>query len=257
MPSTAFRTRTHSPPTYAASVPIHLPKTVGFPPTPVTSTSRPPTTTEHQTLYAFETHAASCPSCHDPYTVHRQHRRLCDTGHALAQCVAEYVYSKRDGHLIYGTHEELVLVELPRGYDEVFSLLRAMERSLRHLRQAPIVTQSKVVLPKPALRVSHDRTYLIASRTPRRGPDVAAHVLNSPQTVNPPQVINPSQSINTATSRVVTTLAPRFMTATTTHTTSQRSDTASTPKYTTTTATPTGTYTTELREPKPYRSRRW
>ncbi|PZD29519.1 hypothetical protein A1F97_10317, partial [Pyrenophora tritici-repentis] len=93
-----------------------------------------------------------------PYEVHRNHERLCDVGHRLAQDVAQYIYQKADG-AIYSTTEEdnkVVRVEVPAGYVEVFSLLKAIERSLRHRSRKPFV--------------SMDRTYYVAPRTSSTSP---------------------------------------------------------------------------------------
>jgi len=166
MPSSSFRSQTRAHCSYAPA--MELPKMVGFTPNLITSVSRPATNNEHWTFYNFETHAARCDSCRDPYRVHRSKKRLCNTGHNLAHRVAECVYSKRDGREIYMSNareEQLILVELPHGYDNVHSLLRAMERSLRYQRQAPIVTKGIVVPPPPQL--SLDRTYYVAQRRPR------------------------------------------------------------------------------------------
>lgn len=127
-------------------------KAVGFPDgSPITSISRPLSETEAWTLYYFETHARTCPSCHDPHRVHRSHGRLCSSGHALAQDVALILYSKAEGIEAYavGDNDALVRVEIPRSYVEIKSLLRAMERSLRK-RQTPII--------------SYDRNYYVAPR---------------------------------------------------------------------------------------------
>lgn len=121
-------------------------------PAAISSYSRGPTANESWTLYNFEVHARSCPDCRNPYTVHRSHRRLCDTGHALAQSVATVVYS-RDGGVAYAVDGReagrAVRMEIP-GYTEVKSLMRAMERSLRHRRTEPIVSldQNYYVAPR-------------------------------------------------------------------------------------------------------------
>ncbi|KAK4996146.1 hypothetical protein LTR66_004172 [Elasticomyces elasticus] len=129
------------------------PRAVRFPSSSsvVTSVSRPPSTVEAWSMYHFEIHARSCPSCFDPYEVHRTGRRLCDEGHGLAQDVAIHVYYK-DGNVYSATDDKyrVVRVELPTGYGQVRGLLRAMERKLRYQAPSPII--------------SHDRTYYIPSR---------------------------------------------------------------------------------------------
>jgi len=98
-------------------------------------------------------HARKCVYCHNPYEVHRNHEQLCDLGHRLAQEVTRYIYNKADGNT-YSTVEEdnkLVRIELPSGYVEVSSLLKAIERSLRHRTRRPFV--------------SMDRSYYVAPRT--------------------------------------------------------------------------------------------
>lgn len=144
MPS-FFRQRSSSP------TAIHIyssapAKAVAFPlgTSPVTSVSRPLNNTELWTLYNFESHARLCAACLDPCAVHKSHGRLCPHGHQLAQEVAMIVYSKDNGRAVFdvasGHDSRPTKVELPRDYDEVRSLLKAMERSLRHRRQKPIVS---------------------------------------------------------------------------------------------------------------------
>lgn len=71
-----------------------------------------------------------------------------------------YIYMKPDGE-IYSTVEEdnkLVRLEFPAGYVEVQSLVKAVERSIRHRSRRPFV--------------SMDRTYYVSPQTdlvsPRR-----------------------------------------------------------------------------------------
>ena len=129
-------------------------RVVGFHKDPVEGVSRPVNATESWAAYHFETHARKCAYCHNPYEVHRNHEQLCDVGHRLAQDVTRFIYNKSDGHT-YSTVEEdnkLVRVEVPTGYVEVSSLLKAIERSLRHRSRRSFV--------------SMDRNYYVAPRTP-------------------------------------------------------------------------------------------
>ncbi|OCK77685.1 hypothetical protein K432DRAFT_407104 [Lepidopterella palustris CBS 459.81] len=129
-------------------------RVVGFLPEPVTGICRPVNTSESWAAYNFETHARNCAYCHHPFEVHRSHEQLCDVGHRLAQDVARYIYNNSEGEA-YSTAKEdhkLVRVEIPVGYDEVRSLLKAIERSLRHRSRRPFV--------------SMDRTYYVAARAP-------------------------------------------------------------------------------------------
>lgn len=128
-------------------------RVVGFHTDPVDGFSRPVNTEESWAAYHFEMHARKCAYCHKPYEVHRNHEQLCDVGHRLAQEVARYIYNKSDGNT-YSTLEEnnkLVRVEIPAGYVEVSSLLKAIERSLRHRSRRSFV--------------SMDRSYYVAPRT--------------------------------------------------------------------------------------------
>lgn len=145
-----FRHRTPSPDT----IPVFSntpPKAVAFASgsSPVTSVSRPLSNVERWTLYYFESHARLCSACVDPYAVHKAHRKLCSEGHRLAQDVAKIMYSTDRGRNVFdaGTPSKrsvnVIRVELPRDYDEVRSLLKAMERSLRHRNQKPIVSFDK------------------------------------------------------------------------------------------------------------------
>jgi hypothetical protein len=144
-------------------------RSVGFYEDPVISYSRPVNTSESWAAYYFETHARKCDHCHKAYEVHRNHQRLCDEGHRLAQDVAHYIYNKNDG-ATYSTVEEdnkLVRVEVPAGYVEVASLLRAIERSLRHRSRKPFV--------------SMDRSYYVAPRTAPASPQRSTEVVDWPQ----------------------------------------------------------------------------
>jgi hypothetical protein len=139
-------------------------RVVGFYEDPVDSFSRPVNTAESWAAYHFEMHARKCAYCHNPYEVHRNHEQLCEVGHSLAQQVARYIYQKSDG-ATYSTVEEdnkLVRVEIPAGYVQVCSLLKAIERSIRHRSRKPFV--------------SMDRSYYVAPRTapasPRRSHSV-------------------------------------------------------------------------------------
>jgi hypothetical protein len=137
----------------APSSPIKKERMVGFHVDPVESFSRPVNTTESWPAYHYEMHARKCAFCHNAYEVHRDHRQLCEVGHRLAQEVTRHIYNKPDGNT-YSTAEEdkkLVRVEIPAGYVEVGSLLKAIERSLRHRSRRPFV--------------SMDRSYFVAARS--------------------------------------------------------------------------------------------
>ncbi|KAK5125029.1 hypothetical protein LTR85_001220 [Meristemomyces frigidus] len=108
--------------------------------------------TEAWSLYHFETHAQQCADCYNPLEVHREGRRLCATGHGLAQDVAEHVYHK-DG-IVYSRKKDnhkLVRVDMPHGYAQLAQLLKTMDRAIRSApRTVPIV--------------SYDRTYPVPAR---------------------------------------------------------------------------------------------
>ncbi|CAN9296463.1 unnamed protein product [Alternaria alternata] len=109
-------------------------RVVGFYEDPVDSFSRPVNVAESWAAYHFEVHARKCAYCHNSYEVYRNRENLCEVGHGLAQQIARYIYMKPDGE-IYSTSEEdkkLVRLELPAGYVEVQSLVKAVERSIRH-----------------------------------------------------------------------------------------------------------------------------
>lgn len=91
------------------------------------ATSRHPTNAQLWTLHHFETHAIACPSCHHPYHVHRAGEKLCRTGRHLAESAADLLRA--------GERK----VKVPESYQQVKSLEKAMQRSERHPRQAPIV----------------------------------------------------------------------------------------------------------------------
>lgn len=124
---------------------------------PVSGVSRPLNPTEAWSLYHFETHARQCQDCIDPYSVYLNGRRLCPTGHALAQDVAIHV-CHREGE-VYSTKKDshkYVRVEIPYGYDQVRGLLRSLDSGVRRSeRTVPII--------------SYDRTYPVSPR--RREPE--------------------------------------------------------------------------------------
>ncbi|KAF2202816.1 hypothetical protein GQ43DRAFT_439395 [Delitschia confertaspora ATCC 74209] len=131
----------------------HKERAVGFLADPVSSLSRPVNPEESWAAYDFEMHARKCAYCHNPYEVHRSHGQLCDLGHKLAQLVARYLYNRSSE--TYSTVEEdhkLVRVEIPSSYEEVRSLLKAIERSLRSRRSTPFV--------------SMDHSYYVSARVP-------------------------------------------------------------------------------------------
>jgi len=116
----------------------------------VTSMSRPVTNDEHWTLYYFETHAASCVSCCDPLYVSKAGKKLCDKGRELAIDVTHLIYRNDDGKICSRRmqgHQE-VRVEVPNGYDQTLSLLKAIQRGVR--KGEPFL--------KPK---SHDRRYYV------------------------------------------------------------------------------------------------
>jgi hypothetical protein len=162
-----------SAPTVIHSVPSSPKKdrSVGFYQDPVEGVSRPVNTSESWAAYHFEMHARKCAYCHNPYEVHRSREQLCDVGHRLAQEVTRFIYIKSDGKT-YSTVEEdhkPVRVEIPAGYVEVSSLLKAIERSLRHRSRRSFV--------------SMDNSYYVAPRTPsspKRSNSV--HVTQEPKT---------------------------------------------------------------------------
>ena len=161
MPATI--TRTHTMPTVITTKSTSAPRkdrNVGFMRDPVSAVSRPVNTEESWAAHYFQTHAEKCAYCNDPYEVYRAHEQLCEIGHRLAQEVALFLYQRADGKT-YSTLEEdnkLVQIEVPTAYAQVRSLLKAIERSLRHRSRAPFV--------------SIDRTYYVAARMPVRSHSV-------------------------------------------------------------------------------------
>jgi hypothetical protein len=135
-------------------------RNVGFMQDPVSAVSRPVSTEESWAAHHFETHAQKCAFCRNPYEVYRNHEQLCEIGHGFAQDVASLLYQRTDGKT-YSTVEEdnkLVRIEVPGVYTQVRSLLKAIERSLRHRSRAPFL--------------SLDRTYYVAARMPVRSRSV-------------------------------------------------------------------------------------
>ena len=114
--------------------------------------SRLPRDDEAYVMKAFARHASHCKSCNDPYIVHRTGGTLCPKGHQRALDVAQYVYSKggKAYSLVDREGNQRVQIEIPTGCEPVRSLLKAMERGLRIMKSAPLV--------------SHDRTYYIPPR---------------------------------------------------------------------------------------------
>lgn len=157
-------------------------RAVGFYDDPVEGMSRPVNTAESWAAYHFEMHARKCAYCHNPYEVHRSREQLCDVGHRLAQEVTRFIYNKSDGKT-YSTVEEdhkPVRVEIPAGYVEVSSLLKAIERSLRHRSRRNFVSMDKnyYVAPRTStspvkrsnsVKVSHEVKPKTKSSRPRSG----------------------------------------------------------------------------------------
>jgi hypothetical protein len=131
-------------------------RVVGFLKDPIESVSRPVNTAESWAAYHYEAHARKCVFCHNAYEVHRNREQLCDVGHRCAQEVTRFIYNKSDGNT-YSTEDtsKPTRVEIPAGYVEVASLLKAIERSLRHRQRRAFV--------------SMDRSYYVAPRTPSSG----------------------------------------------------------------------------------------
>lgn len=161
MPATISRTYTMpSVVSSKASLDSRKERNVGFMKDPVSAVSRPVNVEESWAAHHFETHAQKCAYCFNPYEVHRNRDQLCEIGHRLAQDVASFLYQHSDGKT-YSTHEEdnkLVQIEVPSGYVQVRSLLKAIERSLRHRSRTPFV--------------SMDRTHYVAARIPVRSRSV-------------------------------------------------------------------------------------
>jgi hypothetical protein len=122
----------------------------------VTGVSRPVNNEEHWTLYYFEAHAATCETCMYPLDVSKAGKQLCDEGHKLAIDVAELIFRRKDGEVYSRVKdgEQEVRVEIPHGYDQTLSLLKAIQRTLR---------KGSDFLEKPK---SHDRSYYVGSRIP-------------------------------------------------------------------------------------------
>jgi hypothetical protein len=145
--------RRHDSPT---GIPRRSPKesrAVGF--AGVTGISRPLSNDEHWSLYYFEAHASKCSTCFDPLKVARQDKQLCDKGHQFAIEVASLIFRNKDGecysHIRDGKQE--VRVEIPHGYEQTSSLLKAIQRALRN--------GERFVKPR-----SLDRTYVVQQRVP-------------------------------------------------------------------------------------------
>jgi hypothetical protein len=139
--------RRHESPTGVAS---RSPKRVGF---AGISISRPLSNDEHWSLYYFEAHAGKCSACFDPLTVSRDGKKLCDKGHKLAIEVASLVFRNKDGECYSQTRDgkQEVRVEIPHGYVQTTSLLKAIQRAIRR--------GERFVKPH-----SQDRTYVVHQR---------------------------------------------------------------------------------------------
>lgn len=98
------------------------------------------TSTEAWSMYNFEVHARQCQDCHNPYEVYQRGQSLCETGHSLASDVAVHAYYK-DGEAYSRKviDSKLTRLELPHGYAQTTSLLRAMNRGLGSSRASPSV----------------------------------------------------------------------------------------------------------------------
>ena len=78
-------------------------------------------------LRAFNEHARDCYRCEDPYAVHlSETRTLCDTGHGLAQTIADYLYSKARN-----SPTGQIEVTFPEGWESVDGLIRSITHQLQ------------------------------------------------------------------------------------------------------------------------------
>ncbi|TID20674.1 hypothetical protein E2P81_ATG05303 [Venturia nashicola] len=120
----------------------------------VTGISRPVNNEEHWILYYFEAHAAQCRACEHPLQVSRSGRQLCNKGHQLATDVAELIFRHKDGKVYSHVKdcEQEVRVEIPHGYEQTLSLLKAIQRASKKKERF--------------LHKSHDRHYSVGSRIP-------------------------------------------------------------------------------------------
>jgi hypothetical protein len=128
---------------------------VDFAKTLVTGITRPLTRKEDDRVYSFEKHASSCYSCYNPYRIYRKGGKLCSKGHGLAVEVADLLFKLHsDGTVSKHSRSEYqeIQVEIPKDYENVFGLLKALEHS------------GKGFLKRP---VSYDRTYVVQPRPPR------------------------------------------------------------------------------------------
>ncbi|TKA73739.1 hypothetical protein B0A55_05456 [Friedmanniomyces simplex] len=111
---------------------------------------------EAWSLYHFETHCRQCNECYGP----SEGRRLCPTGHGLAQDVAEHVY-RLDGN-VYSRKKDnhkLVQVEISPDYTQVAQLLKSTERPSRTShRAAPVISYDRTY-PVPARRTTPEENY--------------------------------------------------------------------------------------------------
>lgn len=138
------------------------PKAVRFAPS-VKAEPRALNAAEAWSLYHFECHARQCHSCYNPLEVYIEGRRLCETGHSLAQDVAEHVCRqegmtfsrKKDNH-------KLVKLEMPADYIQVAQLLKSTDRAIR----SP---------PRTVPMVSYDRTYPVTARRTSQEAEVERH----------------------------------------------------------------------------------
>lgn len=150
-----------SQPPIQSSPPIRMPsysrRHVEF--DPIVSHSREPRDDEKYVMKVFARHASRCPSCANPYEVHKRGETLCAKGHQRALDVAQYLFNM-SGQAYSSVDREgnqRIRVEIPAGCDSVRGLLKAIERGLRLRRHDPAP--------------SYDRTYYIPPRTiqPERG----------------------------------------------------------------------------------------
>ena len=128
-------------------------------------------------MKAFARHASHCTSCAEPYEVYKRGGTLCPKGHQRALDVAQYVYNKggKAYSLVDREGSQRVQIEIPAGCESVRSLLKAMERGLRIMKQAP--------------SVSYDKTYYVSARpVPRRE---SRYVKPQLETAEPPTSYSP------------------------------------------------------------------
>jgi hypothetical protein len=168
-----------------------FPRHVAFAPTQ--SVSRPARDEEHEAIRNFARHASHCEHCADAHGSYRAGMTLCERGHRYARHVNDLLYSSKgrvfsvlDEYDGRGGQQPPAEVEIPRGYESVRSLLKALERGLR-LRRYHRHSHS----PVPAAAAASSASTTVIVPPPQHASPAVYYSHVDPRSVVRPRAVSP------------------------------------------------------------------